>query len=72
MRVEDGVRSNLSAKAKNTMWQEWTNAVLGLVVLVVAFLGLTGATLTWTLAIAGLAIIAISLSGATGVTTKNA
>ncbi|MDE2079208.1 MAG: hypothetical protein KGI73_02370 [Patescibacteria group bacterium] len=54
------------------MWQEWTNAVLGLVVLVVAFLGLTGATLTWTLAIAGLAIIAISLSGATGVTTKNA
>jgi hypothetical protein len=57
------------------MWQDWTDAVLGLIVLVVAFLGLTGTTLTWTLAIAGLAIIAVSLSGAastTPTTTKSA
>lgn len=40
------------------MWQDWTNAVLGLAVIAVAFMGLDSTTLTWTLGGLG-AIIAI-------------
>ena len=46
------------------MWQHWTNAVLGLVVLVVAFLKLSGSTLAWTLGILGVVIAIVGLSGA--------
>ncbi len=46
------------------MWQDYVNAVLGLAVLVVAFMGLSGATLSWTLGILGLAILVIGLWGA--------
>lgn len=40
------------------------NALLGLCVLGVAFLGLTGTTLTWTLGILGAAILVLALWGA--------
>lgn len=43
------------------MWQEYVNAVLGLAIIVVAFLGLTGATLSWTLGILGAAILVLAL-----------
>ncbi|MBU6388452.1 DUF677 domain-containing protein [Patescibacteria group bacterium] len=46
------------------MWKEYTNAVLGLCVGVVAFLGLTGTTLTWTLVVLGVAILILGLWGA--------
>lgn len=45
------------------MWQDWTNAILGLVVIGVAFLGLQGSALTWTLAIMGLIIAVIGFWG---------
>ena len=45
------------------MWQHWTNFVLGLVVIVVAFLNLSGVTLAWTLGIIGVIIALIGLSG---------
>lgn len=45
------------------MWQEWTNAVLGLAVIGVAFLGLTGSTLVWTLAVLGAAITIVAVWG---------
>ena len=38
--------------------------MLGLVVVVVAFLGLTGATLSWTLGVLGAAILILGLWGA--------
>jgi hypothetical protein len=43
------------------MWQDYLNAILGLAVLVIAFVGLTGATLSWTLGILGLAILILGL-----------
>jgi hypothetical protein len=46
------------------MWQDWTNAVLGLAVIAVAFLGLTGSTLMWTLGILGAVIAIVGLWGA--------
>ncbi len=53
------------------MWQDYLNALLGLGVLVVAFLGLTGATLSWTLGILGLAILVLALWGAERVSTSS-
>ncbi|HCR52623.1 TPA: hypothetical protein DIV48_03215 [Candidatus Kaiserbacteria bacterium] len=46
------------------MWQDYVNALLGLCVFAVAFLGLTGATLSWTLGILGAAILVLGLWGA--------
>jgi hypothetical protein len=43
------------------MWQDYVNAFLGLCVLAVAFLGLTGTTLTWTLGILGAVILILGL-----------
>jgi hypothetical protein len=43
------------------MWKQWINAILGLVVLAVPFLGLTTAAFTWTLAIAGIAIAVLAV-----------
>jgi hypothetical protein len=56
------------------MWQDYLNALLGLCVLVVAFMSLTGVTLTWTLAILGAAIAILAFWSATmaGSTTKHA
>ncbi|MDO8551949.1 MAG: hypothetical protein Q7S01_00290 [bacterium] len=46
------------------MWQNWTNAVLGLLVILVAFMGLQGSSLTWTLGILGAAIALMGFIGA--------
>ncbi|NNM83721.1 hypothetical protein HKL94_00670 [Candidatus Parcubacteria bacterium] len=53
------------------MWQDYVNAVLGLCVLVVAFLGLTGATLGWTLGILGAAILILALWSAGSVSSSS-
>ncbi len=43
------------------MWQQWLNALLGLWIIAVPFLGFTGTTLTWTLVISGLIIAVLAL-----------
>ena len=52
------------------MWQDWTNGVLGLCVIVAAFLGLTGTTLTWTLVVLGVVIAVVGFWGALNPTSK--
>lgn len=47
------------------MMQNWVNAILGLVVIAVAFMGFSEITLTWTLVIVGAAIAALGFWGAT-------
>jgi hypothetical protein len=46
------------------MWQQWTNAILGLWIVAVPFIGLTTTALTWTLAITGIAIAILGFWGA--------
>jgi hypothetical protein len=46
------------------MWQQWINGILGLFVLVLAFIGLSGTTLTWTLAITGAVVAILGFWGA--------
>lgn len=46
------------------MWQQWTNAFLGLAVVLVPFLGFNGDTFVWTLAVLGIAIAALGVWGA--------
>jgi len=48
------------------MWQHWVNALLGLWIIVLAFLGMSGGTLTWTLVITGLVVAVLALWGAYG------
>ena len=43
------------------MWKQWVNAILGLLVLAVPFLGLTTAAFTWTLAIAGILVAVLAV-----------
>jgi hypothetical protein len=47
------------------MWQHWVNALLGLAVIAVPFLGLSVNAMTWTLAIIGIAVAALGFWGAT-------
>jgi hypothetical protein len=42
------------------MWKSWLNGILGLVIIVAAFMGLTGATLTWTLVVLGVLVAILS------------
>lgn len=46
------------------MWQQWINGILGLWVLVLAFLGLTGNALMWTLAVTGVVVAILGFWGA--------
>jgi hypothetical protein len=46
------------------MWQHWINALLGLAVIVVPFIGLSASAFSWTLAILGIAVAVIGLWGA--------
>lgn len=50
-----------TANLTTRMWKEYISAVLGLCVAAVAFLGLTGTTLTWTLVVLGATILIASL-----------
>lgn len=43
------------------MWKQWINAILGLAVIVVPFLGLSAMALAWTLAIMGAVVLVLSL-----------
>ena len=60
------------------MWQNITNGIIGLGVIALAFLGLTGTTLVWTLVLAGVVIAILGFWGAAdvsngaGATTKTA
>ena len=38
------------------MWQDWINGILGIWVIVIAFLGLTGSAFTWTVVVTGVVI----------------
>ena len=50
--------------AKHTaMWQHWINAILGIWVIVIPFLALTGSTLTWTLVATGAVILVLGFWG---------
>lgn len=46
------------------MWQQYTNGILGLYVLVHPFLGLTGQTNVWVLVTVGVVIAALGFWGA--------
>ncbi len=46
------------------MWQQWTNAFLGLAVMLAPFLGLGGDLSVWAFAILGIAIAALAVWGA--------
>lgn len=43
------------------MWKQWVNAILGLAVIVVPFLGLSAMAMAWTLAIMGAVVLVLSL-----------
>ncbi|MGH7175180.1 MAG: SPW repeat domain-containing protein [Minisyncoccia bacterium] len=45
-------------------WQHWLNAILGIWVVVIPFLALTGGALTWTLVITGAVILVLGFWGA--------
>ncbi|MBI5003973.1 hypothetical protein HZC00_02675 [Candidatus Kaiserbacteria bacterium] len=45
------------------MWQDWTNAILGLLIIGIAFLGLQGSQSTWTFAAIGLLVAVIGFWG---------
>ncbi|MDR3571807.1 MAG: hypothetical protein P4L81_06480 [Candidatus Pacebacteria bacterium] len=46
------------------MWQQWVNAILGLWVIAVPFIGITGSAMVWTLAITGVVIAVLGVWGA--------
>jgi hypothetical protein len=45
------------------MWQNYTDAVLGLLVLILAFAGLAGSAQAWTFGILGAVILVLGLWG---------
>ena len=48
------------------MWQQWINAILGVWLIVLAFLGLTGSALMWSIGITGLVVAILGVWGALG------
>ena len=54
---------NMWHKSKR-MWQQWINAILGLWVIAVPFIGISGSALIWTLAITGIVIAVLGVWGA--------
>lgn len=48
------------------MWKEYTNALLGAVIAVVSFIGMSAASLTWALAILGFVVLGLALWDAHG------
>lgn len=46
------------------MWQQWMNAVLGLWIIAVPFIGFAAETLTWTLLVTGAVVAALAVWGA--------
>ena len=66
-----GARSTLANPhlIKN-MWQQWTNVILGLGLIAVPFLGMTGNAYTWALVITGIAVAALGVWGAQDVASE--
>ncbi len=54
------------------MWQQWINAILGVWLVVLAFLGLTGQTLMWSLGITGVVVAILGVWGALSDQTSSA
>jgi hypothetical protein len=52
------------------MWQQWINAILGLWIIAVPFLGLTGAAFTWTLVVTGVVVAVLAVWGAGGYSSQ--
>ncbi len=46
------------------MWQQWLNGLLGLWVILLPFLGLTGETAVWTFVVSGMLIAILGFWGA--------
>jgi len=46
------------------MWQQWVNAIIGLWIIAVPFIGIAGAALIWTLALSGAVIAVLGIWGA--------
>ena len=46
------------------MWQNWTNAVLGLVIIAALFMGLSASTLAWTVGVVAALIVIFGFWGA--------
>jgi len=53
------------------MWQDYTNALLGFAVLLVAFLQLSDSALTWMLSVLGAAIMIMGLWHAIAMSKKS-
>ena len=52
------------------MWQNWLNVILGLWIIVVAFLDMSGTSLVWTLVVSGAAITAFAFWGSMETSTE--
>ncbi len=50
---------------KTIMWKNYINGILGIVLVAIAFLDLSGTTLTWTLGITGALIAILGFWGGT-------
>lgn len=46
------------------MWQQWVNAILGVWLIAVPFIGFTSVGLTWALVITGIVVAVLALWGA--------
>jgi hypothetical protein len=46
------------------MWQQWVNAILGIWVVALAFVGITGMALMWTLVVTGVVVAILGFWGA--------
>lgn len=46
------------------MWQQWVNAILGVWLIAVPFLGFASASLTWALVVTGIVVAVLALWGA--------
>lgn len=45
------------------MWQQWVNGILGLWVIALAFLGITGSAMMWTLVVTGIIVAVLAFWG---------
>lgn len=52
------------------MWQQWVNVILGLWIIAVPFLNMTGSGLMWALVITGLLVAALGVWGASEATSE--
>jgi hypothetical protein len=51
----------MSLNQPTYMWQQWVNAILGIAIIAVPFIGLTAAALTWTLVVGGVLVAILAV-----------